>query len=99
MWGGVEHLKGEEGESLLSAIPDPAPSPEELVERAEEQHRLYALIQQLPPKQRAVVWLRDAEGLSFQEIAHHLQISAATARTTCQRGRMRLRAALSETRA
>lgn len=54
MWGGVEHLKGEEGESLLSAIPDPAPSPEELVERAEEQHRLYALIQQLPSKQRAL---------------------------------------------
>jgi RNA polymerase sigma-70 factor (ECF subfamily) len=94
---GAEDVKEEDGEPLILTIPDPAPLPEELIEQAEERHQLHDLIQRLPPPQYAVVWLRYAEGLSFQEIASRLRIQAATARTIYYRGRTRLRAALSST--
>jgi len=40
---------------ISSAFLDPAPLPEERVERREEQECLYAAIQTLPPKARAIV--------------------------------------------
>jgi len=44
----------------------------------------------MPATQRAVVTLRDIEGLSFEEISNILVISASNARVLLHRGRQRL---------
>ena len=78
-----------------SAFLDPAPLPEERVEQREEQECLYAAIQTLPPKARAVVWLRYTADLPFRDIADRLQIPTTTARITFYRACAKLRIILS----
>ncbi|MEV0095773.1 RNA polymerase subunit sigma-70 [Streptomyces sp. NPDC050738] len=51
-------------------------------------------IQQLPPRQRAAVILRDVAGWSAQETADLLESSLASANSAVQRGRSALREAL-----
>ncbi|GHH28226.1 RNA polymerase subunit sigma-70 [Streptomyces lanatus] len=51
-------------------------------------------IQQLPPRQRAAVILRDVAGWSAQETADLLESSVASANSAVQRGRSALREAL-----
>ena len=48
----------------------------------------------LPPAVRAVLWLADVEGRSFDEIAQILGCSVTAARTRASRGRRELRVAL-----
>lgn len=84
----------EEGEPPLVEVPDVAPLPEELAERAEIARGLRTHLSTLPPKQRAALWLRGACGLGFQEIASLLQIPRNTAKTYHYRGCTRLRATL-----
>ncbi len=79
---------------ISSAFLDPAPLPEERVEQQEEQACLYAAIQTLPPKARAIVWLRYTRGLPFRDIAHRLHIPTTTARITFYRACMKLRLVL-----
>ena len=62
--------------------------------RAHEQRTLIGLaLAQLPEKQRSVLLLRDAEGLSYAEIAEVLEVSLATVKTTLFRARQAFRAA------
>src|SRR5712691_8997195 len=51
----LEMVNNEDELSLLAAIPDTSPLPEELAERSDLQQRLQEAIQALPPKFRAVV--------------------------------------------
>ena len=51
-------------------------------------------IDELPPLQRAVVWMRDVEGWSSEDVQEALDISAANQRVLLHRGRQRVRAAL-----
>lgn len=80
-----------EQESALSALPDPAPRPEELLEAYELQQSLRAAIEVLPPRMRAVVLLRYREELSYGEIGHVLHISVPAAKTIFMRAKQRLR--------
>ena len=48
----------------------------------------------LPPEVRAVLWLADGDGRSFDEIAEMLGCSVTAARTRASRGRRDLRIAL-----
>ncbi|MDE2227764.1 MAG: RNA polymerase sigma factor [Alphaproteobacteria bacterium] len=50
----------------------------------------------MPATQRAVVTLRDIEGLSFEDISNILVISASNARVLLHRGRQRLWTAIEE---
>jgi len=60
-------------------------SPEEALVVAEERKRLYAAMEHLPPKQRAVLTLKLEQGLSYQEISEHLGGTAGAARVNyCQ---------------
>ncbi len=91
----LEEASTEEG---LAALLDPAPLPEEQAEQQDEQQRLWAAIQALAPRARAVVWLRYTEELTFNEIGHRLQISTITAKATFYRACAKLRVALSPLR-
>ena len=54
-------------------------------------------LSRLSPEQRAVVVLRDAFGLSYEEIARVASMPVGTAKCYVHRGRERLRAGLEET--
>jgi RNA polymerase sigma-70 factor (ECF subfamily) len=58
--------------------------------------RLEAALSELPAGQRAVVTLRDIEGLSSEEVCNVLEISETNQRVLLHRGRSKLRAALED---
>ena len=58
--------------------------------------RLRVLLPQLPDQQRAVLMLRDVEGLSSEDVVKMLGVSEGNQRVLLHRGRARLRALLNE---
>lgn len=64
------------------------------VDAAKLAGRLRSAIDELPPRQREVVTLRDVEGLSSEEVCSVLDISESNQRVLLHRGRSRLRQAL-----
>jgi RNA polymerase sigma-70 factor (ECF subfamily) len=59
-------------------------------------HRLRGLMAQLPEQQRAVITLRDVEGLSAEAVTNLLGVTDGNQRVLLHRGRARLRALLNE---
>lgn len=58
--------------------------------------RLQAAIEELPPGQRAVVTLRDIDGLGAEEVCNVLEITETNQRVLLHRARSKLRAVLEE---
>jgi len=58
--------------------------------------RLRELLPNLPEQQRAVITLRDVEGLSSEEVVKMLGVTEGNQRVLLHRGRARLRALLNE---
>jgi RNA polymerase sigma-70 factor (ECF subfamily) len=85
------HPAGEPGAGAWSAPPEPWP--EDRLLAAETRAVIEQAIDELPGLQRAVVSMRDIEGLSSEEVQEALGISAANQRVLLHRGRARLRAA------
>jgi len=77
------------------SISDWAIDPKEAVLRKEVRSQLDRAIRSLPPLYRAVVTLRDVEGLSTAETAAALDISEGAVKTRLHRARLFLREALS----
>ncbi len=71
-----------------------AAGPEALAERDETAEVVRAAIAQLPPASRAVLVLREYEGLSYAEIAETLEIPLGTVMSRLNYARTRLRALL-----
>lgn len=69
-------------------------TPEDLLLRGEALAVVQRALAELPPGQRAVVTLRDIEGLSSQETCNALEISETNQRVLLHRGRAKLRRAL-----
>src|SRR5271156_1187688 len=69
--------------------------PQHWVEDSEDRLSAEAL-EELPPRQREVVTLRDVDGLSSREVCEVLDISEGNQRVLLHRGRSRLREALEE---
>src|SRR5579871_845056 len=91
----LEVIEDEDEASLLLALSDPSPLPEEIAERHDLRSAVRRAIDDLPPRYRRVVLLRYAGQRSFAEIGQELSIPAATAKTHFQRAKVLLRAALS----
>jgi RNA polymerase sigma-70 factor (ECF subfamily) len=68
--------------------------PEALVERAEQAEAVRRAVLSLPPASRAVLVLREYEGLSYREIADTLDIPIGTVMSRLNYARGRLRQAL-----
>jgi RNA polymerase sigma-70 factor, ECF subfamily len=66
--------------------------PEDLLLRKETVHCVQEAIDRLPPAQRAVVTLRDMQGLDAQDVCNILSISETNQRVLLHRGRTRVRA-------
>ena len=71
-------------------------TPEALLATEQLRNHLYAAIAALPRLQRAVLTLRDMDGLEMDEICNILQISSTNGRVLLHRARNRLRAAIEE---
>jgi RNA polymerase sigma-70 factor (ECF subfamily) len=62
--------------------------------RREARALIEKTMENLPPSQRAVVTLRDVEGLDAAEVCNILDVSEANQRVLLHRGRSKVRAAL-----
>ena len=74
--------------------PDPGRSPEQLVANTRLRGRLQTALRELPPSQRAIVFLREMQGLSTREVAYTMGISEDNVKTRLSRARRSLQAAL-----
>ena len=89
------YVNAEEEElPLLSELLDDALLPEEQAERHDDQSRLREAIETLPPKYRAIVWLRYSQEMSFGEIGNMLHMPPNTVKTYFHRARPQLCAIL-----
>lgn len=77
-----------EGQGLGPATP--VDSPETLLLRATLDADLQAALDALPESYREVVWLRDVEELSYQEIATVVDVPIGTVMSRLSRGRKQL---------
>jgi len=71
-------------------------TPEKLLMTQEAMQHLEIAVSALPPNQRAVVTLRDIDGLESDEVCNVLEISETNQRVLLHRARSKLRAALEE---
>jgi RNA polymerase sigma-70 factor (ECF subfamily) len=74
------------------------PSPLASAEHAEIRSRFEAALAALPPRQRAIIWSFEVDGMSSEEIARELGITQVTVRWHLHQGRRTLRAALADLR-
>jgi RNA polymerase sigma-70 factor (ECF subfamily) len=56
-------------------------TPERALERAQDRERVYAVLEQLAPKKRIVLYLHEIEGLDLKDIAYLVDSNAVTVRT------------------
>jgi RNA polymerase sigma-70 factor (ECF subfamily) len=73
---------------------DRGPGPEALASEAERREAVRRAIDALPADQRAVVILREVEGLRYREIAEELGLPLGTVESRVLRARERLKTAL-----
>ncbi len=92
-WGEVED---EDGETMPRDFADWKPNPEQLLAQTELETILRNAAQTLPHTFRAVFYLRDVEGLSTEETAQLLNLTAGAVKARLFRARLRLREELSK---
>jgi len=85
---------GEENEEKELEIPDDRFSPETIAEKKELREAVNRGLKNLPKDYRAVLVLREIEGLSYEEIADTLSIEVGTVKSRIFRARKRLCAIL-----
>ena len=77
----------------------PSASPEALAAQADERQQLMFALENLPPRSREVIVLRELEECSYKEIAEITGIPMGTVMSTLSRARERLQRILSATTA
>jgi RNA polymerase sigma-70 factor (ECF subfamily) len=78
----------------IEAARDPRADPERAAAAGELAARVAAALRELPEHYRVVVWLRDGEDLSYDEIAAVLDIPIGTVRSRLARARAILKQAV-----
>jgi RNA polymerase sigma-70 factor (ECF subfamily) len=81
-------------EDLVDIAPDPQPDPERRAAAAEMLDLVEGALRELPEHYQVVVWLRDGEDLSYEEIAQVLDVPIGTVRSRLARARSSLRQAV-----
>jgi RNA polymerase sigma-70 factor (ECF subfamily) len=78
-------------QELVAQAEDSAPDPERRARATELLERVEVALDRLPEHYRVVVWLRDGEDLSYQEIADALDVPIGTVRSRLARARANLK--------
>lgn len=76
---------------VVERAPDPVPDPERHATAADLLDRVEEAIDRLPEQFRVVLWLRDGEGRSYEEVAEVLDIPIGTVRSRLSRARQALK--------
>ena len=87
---GGERVSLDDEETTFELV-DGRPLPEQVVERRETQKLIEEGLAALPEDYRAVLLLREAEGLSYAEIADAMHVELGTVKSRISRGRVLLR--------
>ena len=74
----------------LEFLADDRPTPEGKLVNSERETALHRMLQHLPPRLRAPIILKDAEGLSYEEVSAVLGCSVGTVSSRLNRGRKML---------
>ena len=93
--GRALHIVGEDmngAQKMVESARDSGPDPERRAQASELLGRVEGALHELPEHYRVVVWLRDGEDLSYQEIADTLDVPIGTVRSRLARAREALRA-------
>jgi RNA polymerase sigma-70 factor (ECF subfamily) len=83
-------------EGVLDRVADETADPERRASSAELLERVEEALGQLPEHYRVVIWLRDGEDLSYDEIARVLDVPIGTVRSRLARARAILRRVVEE---
>lgn len=83
-------------EDAAARLPGNDPGPERTFEFNNLDKDVAAALEALPPDFRAAVVLCDLEGLSYDEVAHALNVKLGTVRSRIHRGRAMLRETLAD---
>lgn len=75
---------------LLEPITPEAQGPEDIVLIDEEHEGIRRALSKLSQRDRQLLWLREVEGLSYEEIGGRLGAASGTVRVACHRARKRL---------
>jgi RNA polymerase sigma-70 factor (ECF subfamily) len=89
---GTRRLSGETPVAPAALLSSDSHDPEREVLRSERADLVRRALRRLPNRYRTCLLMREAEGLSCEEIGHRLQLSSGAVRTTLCRARQRLRA-------
>ncbi|MGH7948280.1 MAG: sigma-70 family RNA polymerase sigma factor [Candidatus Binataceae bacterium] len=89
-------LRGEDAESEISRIPSSEGDSYRAAARNELGKRIESALHELTPEHRAVILLREVEGLSYDEISDVLQVPRGTVMSRLHYARGRLRAMLKD---
>lgn len=89
---------GSPGESLLDRLRDdhPGADPFQATKDSELRERVRQAVDELTPDHRAVILLREVEGLSYEEISQVMQCSKGTVMSRLHYARKKLQAQLQE---
>lgn len=93
--GSLTYISEEEDEKELE-IPDDRFSPETLMEKKELREAVNKGLMSLPKDYRAILLLREIDGLSYEEIAEALSLEEGTVKSRIFRARKRLCAILTD---
>jgi RNA polymerase sigma-70 factor, ECF subfamily len=89
-------LHGDDAEAEIGRIPSPQGDSFKTVSRGELSVRIKNALEELTPEHRAVILLREVEGLSYDEISETLQCPRGTVMSRLHYARGRLRAILKD---
>jgi RNA polymerase sigma-70 factor, ECF subfamily len=76
------------------SLHDPDPGPLELLEKQEIREKVQFALNQLEPDDAAVILLRDLQDVSYNEVAHVLEIPVGTVKSRLHRARQALKSRL-----
>ena len=83
-----------DAETVMERRPDEAPSPQKLTEAGELGRAIERALSALSPEDRAVVVMREVQGMPYDEIAAALDVPLGTLKARLHRARDRMRARL-----
>jgi RNA polymerase sigma-70 factor (ECF subfamily) len=87
--------EGEAG-SYLDSLQSADPTPEAALMGSERMREIVQAIERLPETQKALIILRDVNGLSYEEVAESTGIPLGTVKSALSRARLKLRNILQE---
>jgi RNA polymerase sigma-70 factor (ECF subfamily) len=76
------------------SLHDPQPGPLEILEQQEIREKVQVALNQLEPDDAAVILLRDLQDVSYNEVAHVLEIPVGTVKSRLHRARQALKSRL-----